>query len=157
MQAFYAQADPMPDASKGVPGFVHGWCYVCQRDVDFIVDTESIRQSDNWRETMKCPGCGLINRWRSSFHLFEALIEPVKQDSIYLTEAVTPLFKAIAGRYPRSVGSEYAPNAPLGADLDLPSGPTRIEDVTRLTFAPRSTSLKGLSLRIASTRAFHSF
>ena len=134
MQAFYAQVDSMPDSSKGVPELVRGKCYVCQRDVDFIVDTESIRQSNNWRETMKCPGCGLINRWRSSFHLFEALLEPMEQDNIYLTEAVTPLFKAIADRYPQVVGSEYAPDAPLGAYIDLPSGPTRIEDVTRLTF-----------------------
>ena len=134
MQAFYAQANPMPEPSKDVPEFVHGSCYVCQRDVDFIVDTESVRQSNNWRETLKCPGCGLINRWRSSFHLFEALLEPVKQDTIYLTEAVTPLFRTIAERYPRSTGSEYAPDVPLGAEVDLPSGPTRIEDVTRLTF-----------------------
>ena len=138
IQAFFARADPIPDTSKGIPEFVHGRCYVCQRDVDFIVDTELIHQSKNWRETMKCPGCGLINRWRSSFHLFEALLEPVEQDNIYLTEAVTPLFKTIAERYPQSTGSEYAPDAPLGADLDLPSGPARIEDVTRLTFPDRS-------------------
>ena len=134
MQAFFAQADPMPDISNGIPERVHGRCYVCQRDVDFTVDTELIRQSNNWRETMKCPDCGLINRWRSSFHLFEALLEPVEQDDIYLTEAVTPLFNAIAERYPQCVGSEYAPDVPLGTDIELPCGPTRIEDVTRLTF-----------------------
>ena len=91
MQAFYAQADPMVDTPKGIPELVHGRCYVCQRDVDFIVDAESVRHSNNWHETMKCPGCGLINRWRSSFHLFEALLEPVEQDNVYLTEAVTRL------------------------------------------------------------------
>lgn len=134
MQAFFSRADLMPNTSKGIPDSVHGRCYVCQRDVDFIVDTELVRQSNNWRETMKCPGCGLINRWRSSFHLFESLLEPVEQDDIYLTEAVTPLFNALAERYPQSVGSEYAPDVPLGTDIELPSGPTRIEDVTRLTF-----------------------
>lgn len=134
LRAFYTGAGPRPDSSRGVPEFVRGTCYACQDDVDFIVDTESVRLSGNWRETLKCPGCELINRWRSSLHLFEELLKPEEQDVIYLTEAVTPLFKAIAARYPASVGSEYAPDVEPGTEADLPTGPTRIEDITSLTF-----------------------
>jgi len=131
---FFTAAGPRADISRGVPEFVRGACYVCQVDVDFTVDSESVRLSGNWRETLKCPGCELINRWRSSLHLFEELLKPVDQDAIYLTEAVTPLYRAIAARYPAIVGSEYAPGVEPGTEAGLPTGPTRIEDVTRLTF-----------------------
>jgi SAM-dependent methyltransferase len=134
LRAFYARANARPDTSRGIPEFVRGTCYVCQDDVDFMVDTDLVRQSNNWRETLKCPGCGLINRWRSSLHLFEALVQPVEEDNVYVTEAVTSLFKTIASRYPRSVGSEYDSDVVPGTEIDLPSGPTRIEDVTGLTF-----------------------
>jgi SAM-dependent methyltransferase len=138
MHAYYDQADPIPDVSGGIPKTVPGTCYVCDRNVNFEVNVDLIAQSSNWRETLRCPGCELINRWRSSIHLFEELIRPKPDDRIYLTEAITPLFRAVAARYAHCVGSEYAADTPLGTEIDLPAGPTRIEDVTRLTFPDAS-------------------
>jgi len=134
MRAFFEKADLMPGPSEEILGSVDGFCFVCQREVGFVVDVESIRRDNNWRETMKCPGCGLINRWRSSVHVFEALVQPGPEDRIYLTEAVTPLFETIAARHPGCVGSEYIAGLPTGSETELPSGLVRIEDVTRLTF-----------------------
>lgn len=138
IQSYFDQADLVPDISTGIPDAISGDCYVCQRHVDFMVNVDLIRDSNNWRETLKCPQCDLINRWRSSVHLFEELIKPGVDDRIYLTEAITPLYRAFAARYPGCVGSEYAADTPLGTEIDLPSGPTRIEDVTQLTFADES-------------------
>lgn len=138
MHAYFDQANPIPDISAGIPDTVPGSCYVCHRDVEFEVKVDLIAESNNWRETLKCPICDLINRWRSSVHLFEELVGPEPDDRIYLTEAITPLFKAISERFEHCVGSEYAPDTPLGTELELPSGPTRIEDVTQLTFPDAS-------------------
>ncbi len=138
MRAFFERSDPTPVHSDQVPGTVEGFCYVCQREVGFIVNTESIRLDNNWRETLKCPVCSLINRWRSSVHVFEQLVQPVQRDRIYLTEAVTPLFETISARHPGSVGSEYIAGLPGGSETELPSGRIRVEDVTRLSFPDRS-------------------
>jgi len=134
MQAFYDSADLNPHSPEQPPAMVEGLCYVCQQEVGFIVNTEMIHRDNNWRETMNCPKCGLINRWRSSVHVFEALVQPTSQDRIYLTEAITPLYKQIASRLPGCTGSEYIEGKPRGAEIRLPSGLTRNEDVTRLTF-----------------------
>ena len=138
MRAFFEQAERSPDFAGNIPESFDGFCYVCNREVAFLIDTDSVRQSNNWRETMKCPGCSLINRWRSSIHVFEALIQPVEEDNIYLTEAVTPLFETISERHPNCAGSEYLANEPPGTEVRLHSGLIRNEDVTRLTFPEAS-------------------
>jgi SAM-dependent methyltransferase len=134
MRAFFEGRDLAPDTSGEIPGTVDGLCYVCQQEIGFVVNTELIRADQNWRETMTCPGCRLINRWRSSIHVFDVLVQPVPGDRVYLTEAITPLFETLATRQPGCVGSEYIADFPLGAEAELPSGPVRVEDVTRLTF-----------------------
>jgi len=134
MQAFFEKADLVTGPFEEIPGTIEGYCYVCQTGVGFQVNVECVRLSNNWRETMQCPGCGLINRWRSSVHVFETLVQPVPEDRIYITEAVTPLFKTIASRQPLCVGSEYMEGITSGAEADLPCGKVRIEDVTRLSF-----------------------
>lgn len=134
MRAFFEKADLAAGSFEEIPGTVDGYCYVCQREVGFRVNTEWVRLSNNWRETMRCPGCDLINRWRSSVHVFEMLVQPLPEDRIYLTEAVTPLFKTIAARQRLCVGSEYMEGIASGAEADLPCGKIRIEDVTRLSF-----------------------
>jgi len=138
MHAWFDRFHVLPDISEGIPETIPGDCYVCGRSVEFAVKVDLIRDSNNWRETLKCPICDLINRWRSSVHLFEDLVKPEEDDRIYLTEAVTPLYKAISSRFPGCTGSEYASETPLGSVIELPSGPTRIEDVTRLTFPDES-------------------
>jgi len=138
MHAYFDQADPIPNISAGIPDSILGSCYVCHRDVEFEVNVDLIAESNNWRETLKCPRCELINRWRSSVHLFEELVSTEPDDRIYVTEAVTPLYKALSERFDQCVGSEYAPDTLLGSEKELPFGPVRIEDVTQLTFPDAS-------------------
>lgn len=138
LHAYLNQKVSLPDTSQSIPETIHGTCYVCDQDVDFEVNVQDIRENNNWRETLRCPSCELINRWRSSVHLFERLVKPQLDDRIYLTESITVLYKTIADRFPNCTGSEYAPDTPLGTEIQLPAGLTRIEDVTRLTFADAS-------------------
>jgi SAM-dependent methyltransferase len=138
MRAFFEKTDAFSAAPEVIPSTVDGFCYVCQSEQGFVIDTELIRRDNHWRETMTCPGCGLINRWRSSIHVFEALVQPAPDDRIYLTEAVTPLFQTLASRQPGCIGSEYIADLPPGTETRLPAGLVRVEDVTRLSFADRS-------------------
>jgi hypothetical protein len=125
--------DPFPESSESVEGH----CYVCDRHVNFRVDRVG-EQGPNWRETLACPGCDLMNRWRSSVHLFELLVLPQADDAIFITEAVTPLYQALAARYPGIIGSEYFEGRESGELIDTPMGPLRNEDVTGLSFRDRS-------------------
>ncbi|HLF31615.1 MAG TPA: class I SAM-dependent methyltransferase [Xanthomonadales bacterium] len=113
------------------PGELTGKCYVCQTDsvFQFIADAHPV----NWRESLTCRGCGLINRWRSSFHLFEQICSPDQNTAVYITEAVTPLYKLMRKRYPRTKGSEYSSQFKSG-NLFLHSLQLiQMQDVTSLT------------------------
>lgn len=134
MHDFFHTHRSAPDISGGIPQTVAGHCYICLQDVDFTVDVHQVEQWNSWRETLICPECGLMNRWRSSIHLFEALFRPLPDDRIFMTEAVTPLYYEIAKRHSHVVGSEFSPDVEPGRMMEWPSGPVRIEDVTRLTF-----------------------
>lgn len=133
--------DGRPASTKSIfdtEGSVKGRCYVCQKDTSFRVDRPEQDKAINWRETLVCLDCGLTNRWRSSLHIFEQQVQPQKDDLIFVTEAVTPLFQELHSRYPESVGSEYFVGEEPGAMIDTPGGPVRNEDVTSLSFGDRS-------------------
>jgi hypothetical protein len=138
MHAFYAEFSHSPDTSNDIPASVKGTCYVCDCEVSFDVNASTVRECKNWRETLACPRCSLINRWRGSIHLFEALARPHQADRIYLNEQLSPLYQAISARYPGCVGSEYFCDKVPGSEVETPAGVVRNEDVTRLTFADRS-------------------
>ena len=105
--------------------------------MEFSVDIPEEGGPINWRETLSCPHCGLINRWRGCIHLFEAVCQPTEQDRIYVTESLSPVFDELAARYPLLVGSEYIPQAPPGEVVELHGQQVRNEDVTRLNFDDR--------------------
>jgi hypothetical protein len=126
------------DALPESPDDIDGSCYICQQATCFRVERPANGGNINWRETLVCPGCGLMNRWRSSVHIFEQQVQPQAGDRVYITEAVTPLFEVMAKRHPDTVGSEYFAGAAPGAMIDTPAGPVRNEDVTALTFGDRS-------------------
>lgn len=120
------------------PGPLPGHCYVCDLDVYFEVDRPSDGSPVNWRETLKCPECGMINRWRGCIHLFEAACKPEKQSRIYITEALTPVADFLRSRYPALVSSEFIQGSAPGEITSVNDRPIRNEDVTRLSFEDAS-------------------
>ena len=124
---------------------VQGHCVVCARDVAFRVDHDNCwtgedgRRVPNWRERLECPHCLLNNRMRASVGFLLAASRPT--DGIYLTEAITPLFRALTARRPNTIGSEYLRDGTLPGTTN-PAG-IRHEDVTALTFPDRSLDVIG--------------
>ena len=123
-----------PDSSSEF----NGTCHICKKEVVFKVDLPADGDTVNWRETLKCPECGLINRWRSCLHVFDAVCQPVVKDRIYLTESLTPVHQNLASRFPALCASEYFPDCKPGELIDIHGNVVRNEDVTRLTFADAS-------------------
>lgn len=132
---FRSLPDPQAETSFGAQG-LPGYCYVCKRATRFKVS--KVEGSFNWRETLACRHCGLINRWRSAFHLFEALGQPREDSTVYISEAVTPLFRVLKARYPRTIGSEYRCGARPGSKIRLGLRRVQMQDVTSLTFEDAS-------------------
>ena len=89
---------------------VPGHCLVCSQDVAFLVGFEHC-----WRGRPTDPELAgafalpavwsLNNRMRAAAWFLLAVSQP--SDAIYLTEAVTPLFKALSSHRRRLCGSEY--------------------------------------------------
>jgi hypothetical protein len=111
-----------------------GKCYVCKKQVTFVIDRPADGGPVNWRETLTCPICGLMNRWRSCLHVFDAICEPTVEDRIYLTETLSPVYQNLAARYPLLHSSEYFPGHEFGTMVETHDMPVRNEDVTHLTF-----------------------
>ena len=85
----------------------------------------------NWREQQICAQCGLNSRTRVALHAVQSWLDVGADDSIYLMEQTTPLFRALSARYPRLVASEYlGDRVANGQSL----GGIRNEDATCLTF-----------------------
>lgn len=114
-----------------------GLCFVCGRDVKFLIEPAHGEDGPNFRETLSCPRCGLVNRWRGCLHLFEALCRPHWRSRIYLTEALTPVGRHLAARFPRLTTSEYAKGHAPGEAVSIDDEEVRNEDITRLTFRDR--------------------
>jgi SAM-dependent methyltransferase len=112
---------------------VSGLSYPARRAVNFRAD---LLYSDglnvNWRERLICPVTGLNNRLRAAVHLADSEIGIITDESIYITERVTPLYQYLRAHHAQLVGSEY-----LGAEVRLgmqDERGVRNEDLTRLTF-----------------------
>lgn len=120
------------------PASLAGTCYLCNKEVNFLVNVPVDGSPVNWRETLNCPDCGLINRWRSCLHVFDAICEPTIDDRIYLTEALSPVYQNLAGRYPMLTASEYFPDHRFGELVDINATLVRNEDITNLTLATAS-------------------
>jgi SAM-dependent methyltransferase len=116
---------------------VAGTCYVCSRQVDFEVSFEHAYPVDgiltpNWRESLKCPSCGLNNRMRAVIHLLDQHLGGLSGE-VYITEQTTDLYKTLAGRYSATlIGSEFLGPDRLCGEIDARG--LRHENVTRLSF-----------------------
>jgi SAM-dependent methyltransferase len=117
---------------------LNGRCFVCNRKAKFLIDRPADGGEVNWRETLRCPNCGMINRWRGCLHLHDAICRPRRQDRIYLTERLSPVYEALAKRYPRLTASEYLPGKERGSESEWQGQRVRHEDVTQLSFADGS-------------------
>jgi len=115
-----------------------GWCAVCDTRTDFLVDFQygwmdaAGRRQRNWRERLECQSCHLNSRMRAVVQLMIANLNAASGGRVYVTEQVTPLFKALQTRIANLVGSEFlrdgtSPGARNAAGI-------RHEDLTALTF-----------------------
>lgn len=115
----------------------NGYCHVCRRYVDFMVDFAYACKRDgvlmpNWRERLVCPKCRLNNRMRATINIFEQEFKPTRKSSIYITEQTTALYKWFKKAFSNVCGSEY-----LGESVGFGSyndKGIKNEDLTRLSF-----------------------
>jgi SAM-dependent methyltransferase len=92
------------------PFTVGGYCYTCGKRSRFLVDfrfSPEDARVPNWRESLVCWRCRLNNRTRAAVHLFEEVLRPGLDDTIYVTEQCSRLYKWLHRHYPRVTGSEY--------------------------------------------------
>ena len=135
---YFSAFETEQQSSPPYPASLAGTCYICNKEVDFSVNVPADGSPVNWRETLTCPDCGLINRWRSCLHVFDAICEPTTDDRIYLTETLSPIYQNLAGRYPMLTSSEYFPDFTFGELVEKHATLIRNEDITKLTFANAS-------------------
>lgn len=119
---------------------VGGTCAVCRKATEFqvgyghcFVSPDGTRVP-NWREQLLCPGCGLNNRMRAAFQFMQERLG--RAGALYLTEQVTPLFRAVSARFAEAVGSEFLRDG-TGPGATNAAG-VRHEDLCALTFPDRS-------------------
>lgn len=131
---YFRAQNPTADAALPKDDHVPGYCYVCSRGVQFKVSRPTGGPPVNWRESLRCPRCRLINRWRSSIHLFEFLCASNLDQRIYLTEALTPLSYLLGKKYRNLAFSEYLSGVGRGSRKKIYGRSVQCEDITCLTF-----------------------
>ena len=124
---------------------VPGYCLVCSQAVDFLVGYEHCfvaadgQRTPNWREHLRCPRCLLNNRMRAAAGFLLSMSRP--RDAIYLTEAVTPLFRAISPHRRNLTGSEFLRDGTAQGRRNALG--IQHENVSQLTFADGSFDMIG--------------
>ncbi len=125
-------------AKSGVPFTTKGYCYPCQKEVEFQTDfmyshaVVNGKPVPNWRERVVCPSCQMNNRTRASIQILEQTLHASKQSHIYIAEQVTPLYDALKKRFPNLIGSEYLGDKISFGTTDARG--VRNESITKLTF-----------------------
>ena len=126
-------------AGQEVAGLIQtdGFCFPCRAWRTFTTPAGSAHAGrpsvPNWREGLRCPDCGLNSRMRASVHLLADCLKAKRGSRLYVTENVTPLYRWLKARYPRTVGSEFLRDG-TGPGNTNPAG-IRHEDMTCLSFA----------------------
>ena len=113
-----------------------GECWVDARRVAFHVDYNYAadagdRPWPNWRERLVCPLCAMNNRQRAMVHVATEGLRLAPSARLYLTEQVSAVYRCIAERFPRTIGSEFL--GPAGAPGSVNAQGVRHEDLTRLS------------------------
>jgi SAM-dependent methyltransferase len=120
--------------------WVEGYCHVCAGPRRFLVDfqygsTTNGHRMPNWRERLQCSGCDLNNRMRACIQIFETVLKPAHDATIYITEQTTPVYAHLRQRYPNLIGSEYLD--PQATRKPAAWAGLRHEDFTALSFPDR--------------------
>jgi hypothetical protein len=125
---------------------VSGYCAVCDREAAFLVDYQNCfatapdgRRLPHWRERLVCPHCHLSNRMRAAVGFLLSASNP--DDTVYLTEFVTPLFQVVASKRKRTIGSEYLRDGTARGATNAAG--VRHEDATRLSFPDEAFNVIG--------------
>ncbi|WP_337865726.1 methyltransferase domain-containing protein [Ignavibacterium sp.] len=126
----------LPDNSDNFT--YNGYCIVCESIVPFHVDFWNAyningKKIPNWRERLVCPGCGLNNRMRLTYHLITELFSDFPSSSTYITEQTTNLFRLLKQINQNLIGSEYLGNEVPNGEVN--NSGIRNEDFTNLSFA----------------------
>lgn len=117
-----------------------GFCAVCERESQFRFEVPA--EEADWRETLVCAHCGLLNRWRSSLHLARLLAARRPPGPLYVTEQSTALFRALNAALGTLIGSEYVSDqARPGQISDWDGRHLRHEDLTALSFRSATLSM----------------
>lgn len=123
------------DLIERAQGRLSGYCIVCEHPAQF--GFQIIEGAVNWRESLKCERCGLINRWRASAHLFTLLSRPA--GSIYVTEQTTSLFQHLRAKYSGVIGSEFVSSDCASGEMrTVRDQQIRHEDLTALSMPDAS-------------------
>ena len=131
-------ADTQVEAMARLPGF----CSVCSRAVEFVVDT-GVRfgPNVNLREGVCCPNCGLVNRNRLLFTAVRELGLAPSAKGLIL-EATTALFDRMASAFPWIEGSEYlGPALSAGEKAVVRDREVQHQSITALGYGDASLDL----------------
>lgn len=113
----------------------HGYCDVCEKEVDFSVDyiwTDGSMPA--WRETVFCPFCNCNSRMRF-------MIQRISDrycgtgEKVYICEQVTKTYHELKKKIPDIVGSEYLGDTYKSGDI---VDGIMHQDVMNLSFADKS-------------------
>ena len=112
---------------------VAGFSFPAGEEVKFLADfVYSDGKKVNWRERLVCPKTGLNNRQRAAVHIMDIELGVIPQESVYITEQVTALYKFLVAKHPRVIGSEFLGSSIPRGSFDKKG--VRSEDLTKLTF-----------------------
>lgn len=141
--SLHGQAQLQQQLQERLPGQLRAVCAECDAVTTMAFDRPESGQT-NWRESLRCENCGLINRWRLAVHLFQQLGMGLQQGPLYVTEQLTPLYQAFKRRAPDTIGSEYLGPDCRSGQSKLHNGiELRHEDVTALSMADNSIGAIG--------------
>lgn len=114
-----------------------GWCAVCKKDVDFLIDNKWSAGENyvNLRERLVCPECNLNNRMRAMAEMMEERID-FSKDAVYMYEQVTYFYESMKTRISNLVGSEYLGEQYSSGYINKKG--IRHEDATSLSFEDES-------------------
>jgi SAM-dependent methyltransferase len=128
----------VPSGATGGAFSVEGFCYPCKTLRDFRVSLDGHGWIDGrvypaYREQLICDVCRCCNRQRSSVHLIHEHFRIKRNAAVYITEMITPAYRALKRDFDNLIGSEHLSDKVGRGQTDARG--VRNENVTGLTFA----------------------
>ncbi|MCX8098749.1 MAG: class I SAM-dependent methyltransferase [Casimicrobiaceae bacterium] len=131
-------------------GVLHFFCHAHAGSAALEVN-QLPANAAGWREGAACPVCGAITRARFAAEWIARLASNRSGAQVYVTEQLTPLYRALRRRMPALIGSEFVPDEAerssvqtrLRQFLGDETASLRHEDITALSFPKGSLDLVG--------------